>query len=408
MNQMQLTHIFTQKHHQNQHQNAPNLIVHFENWWNSFSPQHSILTSTIQQVCPTCNIIITTLHPSSHTPDLILSSIFGPIPSHSLSSSPIRILYIGENLNLPGYSHWKSALYRSSLKPAHFLFGNIVPTTQFHPLSFTDLLSQSINTINLSSIYASFSPEWIDTAFQHLSYIHSHQNPNTSLIQTHTKSIAFLARSNLFQFRTKLIASINSLPLNSISIDCPSKLNKNMKSLRKLNLTKIQFLSQYKFNLCPENSLSFGYVTEKLLDASLSGAIPIYCGGKKHFVLDRIFNLDRIVMIPSMNQKGIDVMLKKLEILLKNESLLSDFFAKPIYSQSAIECIMRLIVERRILLQYAVHIALFNKSCMTKDRKESLESCSDRVQQWINATSQSEIRRTLTEIHKQQQNLPNH
>ncbi|WQS10027.1 fucosyltransferase [Helicobacter pylori] len=41
---------------------------------------------------------------------------------------------------------------------------------------------------------------------------------------------------------------------------------------------KSEFLSQYKFNLCFENSQGYGYVTEKILDAYFSHTIPIYWG----------------------------------------------------------------------------------------------------------------------------------
>ncbi|GAA7527133.1 glycosyltransferase family 10 [Helicobacter pylori] len=41
---------------------------------------------------------------------------------------------------------------------------------------------------------------------------------------------------------------------------------------------KNEFLSQYKFNLCFENSQGYGYVTEKILNAYFSHTIPIYWG----------------------------------------------------------------------------------------------------------------------------------
>ncbi|MFP6208315.1 glycosyltransferase family 10 domain-containing protein, partial [Helicobacter pylori] len=41
---------------------------------------------------------------------------------------------------------------------------------------------------------------------------------------------------------------------------------------------KSEFLSQYKFNLCFENSQNYGYVTEKIIDAYSSHTIPIYWG----------------------------------------------------------------------------------------------------------------------------------
>lgn len=46
-------------------------------------------------------------------------------------------------------------------------------------------------------------------------------------------------------------------------------------SLRK---SKFEVLPQYKFCLCPENSIYDGYVTEKLIDAYAGGCVPIYSG----------------------------------------------------------------------------------------------------------------------------------
>lgn len=41
---------------------------------------------------------------------------------------------------------------------------------------------------------------------------------------------------------------------------------------------KMDILRNYKFNICFENTLSDGYVTEKLFEARLSGCIPVYWG----------------------------------------------------------------------------------------------------------------------------------
>lgn len=53
------------------------------------------------------------------------------------------------------------------------------------------------------------------------------------------------------------------------------------KPLRK---SKFDILSDYKFCLCPENSIYSGYTTEKLLDAYAGGTVPVYSGdpGKDH------------------------------------------------------------------------------------------------------------------------------
>ena len=41
---------------------------------------------------------------------------------------------------------------------------------------------------------------------------------------------------------------------------------------------KHKYLSNFKFTICPENSNRTGYVTEKLFEAYLAGAVPIYWG----------------------------------------------------------------------------------------------------------------------------------
>lgn len=47
---------------------------------------------------------------------------------------------------------------------------------------------------------------------------------------------------------------------------------------RALRQSKFDVLPEYKFCLCPENSIYDGYVTEKLIDAYAGGTIPIYSG----------------------------------------------------------------------------------------------------------------------------------
>ena len=45
-----------------------------------------------------------------------------------------------------------------------------------------------------------------------------------------------------------------------------------------LRKSKFALLPEYKFCLCPENSIYDGYVTEKLIDAYAGGCVPIYSG----------------------------------------------------------------------------------------------------------------------------------
>lgn len=63
------------------------------------------------------------------------------------------------------------------------------------------------------------------------------------------------------------------------TITSAGRFRNNTDALQKeFNDDKVSFMRQFKFAICPENSDAFGYVTEKIFDAILSGCIPIYTG----------------------------------------------------------------------------------------------------------------------------------
>lgn len=45
------------------------------------------------------------------------------------------------------------------------------------------------------------------------------------------------------------------------------------------NNNKVEFLKQYKFNICAENINNTGYITEKIFEAIQANCIPLYIGG---------------------------------------------------------------------------------------------------------------------------------
>ncbi len=74
-------------------------------------------------------------------------------------------------------------------------------------------------------------------------------------------------------------------------VDCPGEIlhNIDIPSLQESRhipqewrKTKINFLSEYKFNIAFENTDIDGYITEKLMDCFLAGTVPIYYGSSKN------------------------------------------------------------------------------------------------------------------------------
>ncbi len=99
---------------------------------------------------------------------------------------------------------------------------------------------------------------------------------------------------------------------------------------------KYDVASSYVFQLCFENIISDGYVTEKPIEAWLCGNIPIYAGGDTFGYLNKSAMIDcsktPTVSIPSFILK--EIALKKENYLRINEPILSKKFDFTMLRQS--------------------------------------------------------------------------
>ena len=98
-------------------------------------------------------------------------------------------------------------------------------------------------------------------------------NPNTK--ERRELFSCLIARYDDSGLRTEIFHKLTPLG----RIDCPSDFLHNDNSLRNdYDDDKRAYLKNYKFNICPENTNSYGYVTEKAFEAIEAGCIPIYWG----------------------------------------------------------------------------------------------------------------------------------
>jgi hypothetical protein len=123
------------------------------------------------------------------------------------------------------------------------------------------------------------------------------------------RGITMIARSDFFNSRKSILDTFKN---NGIHVACPSTVGNNMPSIGPDIKDKIQFLEDYVINICPENSIGDGYLTEKLFECVMSGCIPLYdgvfCSTGKLMEHD-IFNTDRIIMVsPTMVDQTIRVL----------------------------------------------------------------------------------------------------
>lgn len=62
-------------------------------------------------------------------------------------------------------------------------------------------------------------------------------------------------------------------------VNFPSSFRHNDDSLQNdFGNDKVAYLKQFKYNICPENTNAYGYVTEKVFESIAAGCIPIYWG----------------------------------------------------------------------------------------------------------------------------------
>ena len=151
-------------------------------------------------------------------------------------------------------------------------------------------------------------------------------------------------------------------------IDCPGKLLNNCSNEEINKIGNVEYAKKYLFNICSENfgTSHPGYITEKLMNASLGGAIPIYFGELDE-IDEQIFNRDRILFLNDENTHEIAEKVKRLIVNRSNceasilgsnceasilgsnceasiqqivESELDKFYRQPVFMETAHEALM--------------------------------------------------------------------
>ena len=90
---------------------------------------------------------------------------------------------------------------------------------------------------------------------------------------------------------------------------------------------KIELLENYLFNICFENTIVEGYVTEKLFEAKLSGCIPIYWGDEW---CKKDFNEKSFIHCNDMTYSDL---IEKIKTLLLSKNAISDLISEPLFKE---------------------------------------------------------------------------
>lgn len=180
--------------------------------------------------------------------DLVVSSVFG----HTQSDPSKTIAYIGENVR-PSYIGYNYSL--------SFDWDSYGGRNHRLPLWYARLAWPGFEQ-------KPRRPNMHNHGYEQLIDIESLTKPRKLNLEQKTKFCALIA-NNPEGLRINLYNTISQYK----QVDGYG----NMFN-RPLRQSKLDILPQYRFCLCPENSVYDGYVTEKLIDAYAGGAIPIYSG----------------------------------------------------------------------------------------------------------------------------------
>lgn len=107
-----------------------------------------------------------------------------------------------------------------------------------------------------------------------------------------TKDITLVASHDLWGARTKITKTFEDW----VDIEYAGAWRNNTSDLwDNFGNNKVEYLKQFKFNICSENIEDDAYVTEKIFDAARSDCIPIYAGGG-NYLEPNVLNRDAILL----------------------------------------------------------------------------------------------------------------
>jgi hypothetical protein len=232
---------------------------------------------------------------SPHEADVVISSVFG----HTQTDPKKTIMYIGENVrpNYIGYNH--------SLSFDYDTYGG----RNFRlPLWWGRLAWDGF-------VQKPRKPNAHNHGYEQLLDIKSLMQPRKLDMSIKDKFCAMIA-GNPEGLRVNLFNSFSQYK----QVDGYGLMFGN--SLRK---SKFAVLPEYKFCLCPENSVYDGYVTEKLIDAYAGLTVPIYSGNAS---VIHDFNYE--AFLNYQDTCNMDWFLKEIEEIDENCILYQAMYEQPL------------------------------------------------------------------------------
>tara|TARA_B110000037_G_C17087280_1_gene492487 strand:- start:71 stop:967 length:897 start_codon:yes stop_codon:yes gene_type:complete len=123
-------------------------------------------------------------------------------------------------------------------------------------------------------------------------------------------------------------------------ITCPSNLLNNCSNEELNKLGNTTYINKFLFNICAENTLTEveGYITEKIINCCMGGAIPIYCGWFDE-IDSKIMNKNRILFYNSEDEQSLQDVYNKVKELMDDRIKLKEFYSQDVFMECAYDTI---------------------------------------------------------------------
>lgn len=133
---------------------------------------------------------------------------------------------------------------------------------------------------------------------------------------------------------------LRELTSQGMRVVCPGLLANNCSKEELDRIGPVEYIRKFVFNICSENfsNCQPGYVTEKLVNCCLAGAIPIYFGSLDE-IDAQVFNKERILFLTHENTR--EIADKVLEMCV-NPELLEAFYRQPVFLDTAEEALVKI------------------------------------------------------------------
>lgn len=199
---------------------------------------------------------------ANENPDILISSIFGPLKNVIKLKAKVKIFFTGENPN--SYVECRKEYRPENYNTLRKIFDIIIG------FELTSIDKKFLRFPLWLIYYPFYNFKSENNIIEYVENSHKQNNTNHQLF------CSLVSSHDANGLRTHLHDKMKKYG----NIYCGGKILKNI-DIPIDQRGKIELLKKCKYNICPENSDYPNYTTEKIFQALESGCIPIYWGHSK-------------------------------------------------------------------------------------------------------------------------------